>query len=187
MNQHAKTPVRHPSLGLARGTTVLRDYDDRWPGEFVREAEQLRSILGEVVVEIDHVGSTAVPGPVAKPVIDIAISFRDAAGVAEGTLRLHAAGYEGGDDMGDEGGIVFAKGPESRRTHFLHLVVADTGQWDRWLRFRDALRADEATRDAYAALKKDLAARFPLDRPSYLNGKAEFILATIAAHPSRSS
>jgi hypothetical protein len=50
-----------------------------------------------------------------------------------------------------------------------------------------SLRADEAKRDAYAALKKDLAARFPFDRPSYLNGKAEFILATIAAHPSRSS
>jgi GrpB-like predicted nucleotidyltransferase (UPF0157 family) len=92
VNQHANTPFGHPSLGLARGITVLRNYDDRWPGEFVREAEQLRSILGELVVQIEHLGSTAVPGLVAKPVIDIAISFRDAAGMAEGTLRLHAAG-----------------------------------------------------------------------------------------------
>lgn len=187
MDEYASTSLTHPSLGLARGTTVVRDYDCRWPGEFLREAEVLRSILSELVVAIEHVGSTAVPGLAAKPVIDIAISFRDGAGVAAGALRLHAAGYEGGGDMGDEGGIVFAKGPGSRRTHFLHLVEADTDQWHRWLCFREALRADEGKRNAYATLKTELAARFPFDRPSYVDGKAEFILATIAAHPSRSS
>jgi GrpB-like predicted nucleotidyltransferase (UPF0157 family) len=177
------TSQKHPSLGLARGTTVLRDYDDRWPGEFMSEAEALRSILGELVVAIEHIGSTAVPGLAAKPVIDIAIAFSGPAATAEAARRLHAAGYEGGEDMGDDGGIIFAKGLESRRTHILHLVEAGTDQWHRWLAFRDALRADEARRRAYVALKRDLAARFPLDRPSYVGAKAAFIRATIAARP----
>jgi GrpB-like predicted nucleotidyltransferase (UPF0157 family) len=172
----------HPSLGLARGTTVLRDYDDRWPEEFALEAARLRSILCASGAAIEHIGSTAVPGLAAKPVIDIAIALGDASAMTEARGRLRESGYEGGEDMGDEGGIVFARGPETRRTHFLHLVGAGSDQWLRYLAFRDALRADAGRRDAYAALKRDLAARYPRDRPSYVSGKAQFILSTIETH-----
>lgn len=73
-----------------------------------------------------------------------------------------------------------AKGPQSQRTHLLHLVELADPQWDRWLAFRDALRRDAALRQAYAALKLDLAARFSLDRASYADGKRAFIDETIA-------
>jgi GrpB-like predicted nucleotidyltransferase (UPF0157 family) len=75
---------------------------------------------------------------------------------------------------------VFAKGPASCRTLYLHLVGAGSDLWRRYLAFRDALRGDPIRRDRYSALKKDLASRFPLDRSAYQSGKQQFIEETIA-------
>jgi GrpB-like predicted nucleotidyltransferase (UPF0157 family) len=97
---------------------------------------------------------------------------------------LSAAGYEFRGDLGDDGGVVFAKGPESSRTHYLHLVPAGSVQWFDYVAFRDGLRENQTLRDEYAALKKELAARFPLDRPSYQKGKERFVEETLAASRS---
>jgi GrpB-like predicted nucleotidyltransferase (UPF0157 family) len=169
-----------PALGLRGGTTIVRAYDPRWQHEFEREAAILGSLLGELVSAIEHVGSTAVPGLAAKPVLDIAISFTDASRLAEARRRLNASGYEDRGDQGDHGGVVFAKGPASSRTHYLHLVEAGSDQWLRYLGFRDALRRDPLRRSRYEALKKRLAARFPRDRSSYQRTKGEFVEETLA-------
>jgi GrpB-like predicted nucleotidyltransferase (UPF0157 family) len=173
------TPEK-PPLGLRRGTTVVCAYDARWQHEFEREATALRSLLGELTSGVEHIGSTAVPGLAAKPVVDIAIAFAGETKLAEARGRLQDAGYEDRGDQGDDGGVVFAKGPRSSRTHYLHLVAADSDQWIRYLAFRDALRRDSTRRDQYEALKKRLATRFPLDRVSYTRAKNEFIEETLA-------
>lgn len=169
-----------PTLGLRRGTTAIRDYDPRWADEFRREQLLLRQTLGSLVSGVEHIGSTAVPGLAAKPVLDIAVALADPSAFAELRRRIEASGYEYRGDLGAEGGHVFARGPESARTHYLHVQDAGSDQWRNYLAFRDALRSDPAKRDAYAALKRDLARRFPLDRRSYLAGKAAFIQETLA-------
>jgi len=177
-------PSDEPVLGLRRGTTVVREYDPRWAEEFGREELLLRRALEELASGIEHVGSTAVPGLAAKPVLDLAVALVDPSTFAEVRRRLATCGYDYRGDLGSEGGHVFAKGPDSGRTHYLHLHDAGSDQWRRYLAFRDKLRTDQRTRDDYAALKRDLAERFPSDRRSYLAGKAAFIRETLARSPA---
>jgi GrpB-like predicted nucleotidyltransferase (UPF0157 family) len=178
-------PLREEPLGLPRGRALVREYDPRWASEFDMAAGALRVALGDSVQGIEHVGSTAVPGLPAKPVLDIAIGLPDGSTLGDVQSALEAAGYEYRGDLGDEGGLIFAKGTESARTHYLHVVAAASNQWRNYIVFREALRRHPELRDRYATLKKDLASRFPLDRPSYIAGKAEFITETIAFYRDR--
>jgi GrpB-like predicted nucleotidyltransferase (UPF0157 family) len=157
----------------------VRDYDPRWRDEYSREATALRDLLGQDAVQIEHVGSTAVPGLAAKPLIDIAVIFSDRTHLETARERLAATGYDDRGDVANDGGVIVAKGPPSGRTHTLHLVEVSDPQWRRWLTFRDRLRGDDDRRNEYAALKKELAARYPLDRPSYVAGKRDFIRETV--------
>lgn len=166
---------RHGAIGLRRGTLAVRDYDTRWPAEYEREKAVLTDLLNGVVERIEHVGSTAVVGLVAKPLIDIALGFSDRALLEEGRARLRTAGYDDRGDFGEEGGVVIAKGSESQRTHHLHLVLVQSDQWRRYLAFRDALRADPQLREEYAALKRRLDRNVRGNREAYQSGKGEFI------------
>ena len=168
-----------PPLGLQRGRAAVRAYDPRWPREFEREATALRALLG-AQVGIEHVGSTAVPGLAAKPLIDIAIGFADRAALDRGRDALRRAGYDDRGDFGDAGGVILAKGPESNRTHLLHLLESGSRQWHRYQAFRDALRADAGLREEYARLKERLAPTYWDDRQAYLEGKRPFIERTVA-------
>ena len=168
------------ALGLRRGTSVVREYDPRWAQEFAREELILRRALDALVSGIEHIGSTAVPGLAAKPVLDIAVALQDPSTFVEARHRLAVCGYEYRGDLGSEGGHVFTRGPETARTHYLHLQEAGSTQWRHYLAFRDMLRNDPVKRDEYAALKRDLALRFPNVRRSYLVGKATFIREALA-------
>jgi GrpB-like predicted nucleotidyltransferase (UPF0157 family) len=163
-----------PAIGLRRGSVVLREYDPRWADEFAEEAASLRELLGSDVL-VEHVGSTAVVGLPAKPLIDVALAFASREALEHGRERLIDAGYDDRGDFGDGGGVMVAKGPEENRTHVLHLVEQADHQWDRYLAFRDALRTDPALRDEYATLKRQLAAGYWADRDAYLHGKRPFI------------
>jgi GrpB-like predicted nucleotidyltransferase (UPF0157 family) len=162
------------SIGLRRGAVILRDYDPRWVDEFAQEAARLQALLGGHVL-IEHVGSTAVPGLPAKPLIDIALAFASRDALEDARDRLMGAGYDYRGDFGDRGGVILAKGPDGNRTHLLHLVERTDNQWDRYLAFRDALRADAALRDEYAATKQRLSAGYWDDREAYVEGKRPFI------------
>lgn len=153
---------------------IVRDYDSRWPLEYERERALLAQILKGVVERIEHVGSTAVAGLAAKPMVDIALGFADRALLDEGRARLLTAGYNDRGDLGEKGGVVVTKGPESDRTHILHLVIVQSDQWRRFVAFRDALRSDPVLREKYAALKRGLARDFPQNRDAYVDGKAAF-------------
>ncbi len=166
---------------------ALVEYDPRWPGLFAEEASHIRAALGEdLTVEIEHFGSTAVPGLAAKPVIDMLVAVRSLQEARQHAIpALEAMGYAYWPDDPAPDRLFFVKGlpPNGPRTHHIHMIERETFRdpknpaflfWDRLL-FRDYLRGhpDEAQR--YEALKRDLAARFSEDREAYTEGKTEYV------------
>ncbi len=168
-------------IGLERGTVRVVPPDDEWPVAFARERHCLCTRIGHLVLDIQHVGSTAVPGLAAKPIIDIAAAVASRADLPRCRPLLIALGYLDRGDRGRKGGYVFAKeSAPDVRTHHLHIVTIDDPQWANYLRFRDRLRADVALRTEYACLKRRLQGRFGCDRQGYTEAKDAFIRRVLA-------
>jgi GrpB-like predicted nucleotidyltransferase (UPF0157 family) len=162
-------------VGLGRGSVLLVPHRSEWRELFEEEAARLRSALGSGILRVEHVGSTAVDGMEAKPLIDMmaAVESLDEAGGLVAVLE--GMGYEHRGDGGVEGRIFLAKGPRSRRTHHLSLVEPTSDQWRRSLLFRDYLRTHPEAAEEYRDLKRGLARKYPEDRESYTAGKDRFI------------
>ena len=143
---------------------------------FEQERRVLQEHIGGHVLDIQRVGSTAVPGLNAKPIIDIAITVAAPAVIPACRPQLQDPGYIDRGDAGTEGGYLFVKecSPEVR-THYLHVVAIDDPQWRNYLRFRDILRADDRVRARYGEIKKILQEQFAQDRKAYTDGKIDFI------------
>jgi GrpB-like predicted nucleotidyltransferase (UPF0157 family) len=157
---------------------MIDDYDPRWPAQYARFAARIERVLGALAARVEHVGSTAVPGLAAKPVIDLDVVVAREADRQEAIRRLADLGYEHEGDLGITGREAF-RPPAGEARHHLYLMTAGAAELGRHLAFRDALRADPTLRDAYAALKRSLAERFPRDRAAYATGKSEFIAKVV--------
>ncbi|WP_315789914.1 GrpB family protein [Fischerella sp. JS2] len=157
---------------------VIAEYDPRWQIMFAEEAIRIWQVLGsDLVVEIEHIGSTAIPGLAAKPVIDIMVGVRSLEDAKQAIPVLEVLSYVYWRDDPRSGRMFFVKGmpPYGKcRTHHVHIVEAHGEFWQRKL-FRDYLRMHPEEAKRYEALKRDLVARFPTDREAYTNGKSEFI------------
>ncbi len=161
---------------------VIVKYDPHWSNMFEQEAAQIAEVLSrDLVVGIEHIGSTAVPGLAAKPIIDLLVivdSLVEAKQVA--VSPLEKLGYAYWLDNPDSQRMFFVKGlpPNSPRTHHIHIIESDSILRERLL-FRDYLRAhpDEAFR--YAQLKRHLAQQFATDREAYTSGKTEYVQSII--------
>lgn len=164
------------AIGLRSGAVVVAPYDPEWTDEFVAERARLAAALGGVACEIEHVGSTAVPGLAAKPVIDMLGGPPPESALEPYVRAFTGAGYEYRGEYGLPGREYFVRSDAAgARTHHLHLVVLGGGHWVRHLAFRDALRADAGARERYAALKHRLAAQHGDDRDAYTDAKSAFI------------
>ncbi len=151
------------------------DYNPIWPERFRAEARLIEDILAENLVQIFHIGSTSVPGLKAKPIIDIMPVVRSIEQVDGVTGQFEAIGYEAMGELGIPGRRYFRKGGENR-THQIHSFQYDNvGDITRHLAFRDYLRCRPDIGAAYAALKSELALRYPDDIGSYCNGKDAFV------------
>jgi len=156
-------------------------YDGCWLARFADEREALAKVLQPWLRgPIEHVGSTAVPGLAAKPVIDIMAGVETLEASRAAIERLETFGYCYAPYAADVEHW-FCKPSPALRTHHLHLVPVHSALWVARLSFRDALRADTELARAYAALKLELAARFRNDREAYTQAKAPFIRAVLAA------
>ena len=163
----------------------LSAYDSRWPGRAAEYASELRPVLAPWLLgAIEHVGSTAVPGLVAKPVIDLMAQVADVDVVvdqAAGALGELDWRYVPPEFDGRPWRRFLAKvSPDGqhRRAH-LHLMAPGAARWDQQLRFRDALRADPALRDRYAEVKSRLARAHADDRERYTEEKASFVTGVL--------
>ena len=155
-------------------------YDPAWSASYENEAALVLACLDHAPLRIAHMGSTAVPGLAAKPVIDIIVLVGDLDEVRPSILRLEDTGYSYWRDNPDKTKLFLVKGlpPAPTRTHHLH-VYTDAKEFDRRIRFRDALRERASLRADYAGLKHMLAERFACDREAYTAGKAEFIARAV--------
>ncbi|MFI5240769.1 MAG: GrpB family protein [Candidatus Saccharimonadia bacterium] len=160
------------NIGLRRGKVKLEPHNDGWSKSYQTEKQQLTKTLGHV--QIEHVGSTAIPGMKAKPIIDIAIPLLDLENVTKWIKPLESIGYwdKGKQDEMPERRF-FAKGPETERTVYLHVVTQ--AEFDRMTRFRDTLINNMDLRNQYSEIKEDLADKFPNNRQRYTKGKEQFI------------
>ena len=181
--RHADARHADARLGLERGVVRLAPYDPAWAAAFDAEAARIRGTLGpSLPLDVEHMGSTGVPGLAAKPVLDILAGYPPGADAAAYVAALVRTGYTHRGEQGIPGREFFRRGEP--RAYHVHLAVRGGAFWRDHLAFRDALRADAALRDAYAALKHDLARRFPRDREAYTDGKTAFVrdvLARLAA------
>jgi len=173
------------ALGLERGSVRLVTHQPGWAAAYRAAAEGVASVLADVrpAPRIAHVGATAVPGLPAKPIIDIAVGVADLAVVSECVAPLAGLGYTYLGDRAVREDHLFVRGPEHRRTVYLHIVHEGGEKWNAYLRFRDRLRADPELRDRYAEIKRDLARRYADHRPAYTAGKAA-IIEEILGRPS---
>lgn len=152
-------------------------YDPLWPTQFAEERMRLQAAIGQHVTAIEHIGSTAVVGLAAKPVLDMLVGLRalDDAPATYDALRVLRYVYvpEFEDTLPER--RYFRKATGSTRTHQIHMVEQGSPFWVRHLAFREYLRAHAEARDAYAALKYRLAAQYRNDRDAYTDAKTDFI------------
>jgi GrpB-like predicted nucleotidyltransferase (UPF0157 family) len=158
----------------------LAVYDPRWPQLFDGERKALQAVLEPWLKgPIEHIGSTAVPGLIAKPVIDIMAAVGALEESRGAIAAVRGLGYRYSPYRPD---LMhwFCKPGFSFRTHHLHLVPYTSALWTARIVFGDRLRADPGLAARYAELKRGLAASFEHDREAYTEGKGEFVERVLA-------
>jgi len=182
---------------MSPAPVVVVPYDPTWPAKFEALRTALASALGDVAWAIHHVGSTAVPGLPAKPILDVDVEIASREDLVECIRRLARLGYRPLGDLGIAGREAFERdGPDVPRDgrgrswpeHHLYVCASDAAELRRHLLLRDFLRANPARAAGYAALKQSLAARYREDREGYTRGKSDLIASMLAdavhAHPT---
>jgi GrpB-like predicted nucleotidyltransferase (UPF0157 family) len=163
------------------GTVVLVDYDPSWPTRFETARAELLAVLNPAPILIEHMGSTAVPGLMAKPVIDIIVQVADMQPIHDSIPTLASLGYEFRPAISMPERLFLRRyGAEGTRAFHLH-VHTDASDVKRHLIFRDLLRADDRLRRDYLALKTSLADQFRSEPHAYANAKNHFVDAAVLA------
>jgi GrpB-like predicted nucleotidyltransferase (UPF0157 family) len=163
---------------MARRMEVV-EYSDAWPARYAKEAEALRAALGAQVVRIHHVGSTAVPGLAAKPVIDILLEVRSVSDLDASSEVMRRLDYEPRGEFGIPGRRYYPKGGDCR-THHVHAFAVGDPQVERMLAFRDYLRAHPACAEAYAVVKRAASDAHLEDPEGYVASKHDYVEKTVA-------
>ncbi|UPV99815.1 GrpB family protein [Halorussus gelatinilyticus] len=162
-------------VGLERGTVELYPSDPEWRRHYEAEVRRLDAVAGDRLLEYEHVGSTAVEGLAAKPIIDLLAVVPDLDTARDLVPVLEAHGYEHRPNDDVPGRLFFAKGPRTDRTHYLSLTERDSDCYREAVAFREYLRSHPETAAAYEDLKRDLAEAHPDDRERYTAEKSEFV------------
>ncbi len=176
-------PSDWAGLGLEYGTVALTAARPEWAGIAERLAAAIEDELGGTAVCVEHVGSSAVPGLAAKPILDLAVGVTPGASSEHVRKSLEQMGFEFRGDAGDRGGLVFVleDRPRHRVVH-LHVVDRTGAQWRRYLAFRDLLLTSESARKGYERMKRRLAESFPSDRKAYTAAKQSVVSDLLGEH-----
>jgi len=161
------------TIGLEAGIVRLDKYSREWKILYEKEEKLLRDSVGECILDIQHIGSTSIPGMIAKPIIDIGMAianFEEGQKLIEPIEKL---GYQYKGENGIPRRHYFVKGDPT--THHLHIVEIDSNEWKKNIFFRDSLRKNKGLADGYIRIKTELAEKFKNDRLAYTEGKTDFV------------
>lgn len=163
-------------------SVTLHPYTLEWPASFLQRREELLSAFSPDTFFIEHIGSTAIPGMVAKPVIDILLGASSLSDIEEKIPSLEKLGYVYVSKYEREIPTrrYFVKSPPNSFRVHVHGVVLNSPTWQEHLRFRDALRANALLASEYATLKSHLAQTYADDKSAYTDAKAPFIRSAIS-------
>ncbi|WP_141432210.1 GrpB family protein [Bacillus sp. 03113] len=150
-------------------------YQEQWSFMFEEEANHLHHLFGDEIIDIYHIGSTAVNGLKAKPIIDIMPVVKDINKIDTFNMDMKSLGYEPKGENGIPNRRYFQKGGDNR-THHVHIYQEGDPNIERHLAFRDYLREYSVWRKIYSNLKEELAQKFPNDIESYIIGKEQLVL-----------
>jgi GrpB-like predicted nucleotidyltransferase (UPF0157 family) len=162
------------------GPSTIRvvDYDPSWPATFETLKSRVLQALGTLTVQVEHVGSTSVPGLAAKPIIDMDIVVAAPVDVPLAIEQLSTLGYVHRGNLGVEGREAFGN-PSGLPPHNLYLCAQGATALANHLTIRDYLRRNSAAAKTYGMLKKQLAETFPTDMDRYVHGKTDFLLGIL--------
>ncbi len=151
-------------------------YNPAWKHEFECEAEKIARALGEIAVSVLHIGSTAIPGIFAKPIIDFLLEVEELVKLDDKNSSMKELGYEAMGEFGIQGRRYFRKDNASGvRTNQVHAFKAGSSEVARHLAFRDYMIAHPLEAQAYSTLKQQLAREHSDDIEAYMDGKEMFI------------
>lgn len=169
-----KNEGRH--IGLKRGIVSLESYDVRWKVMAEETIALLKNILGSNVIDIQHVGSTAIKGIKAKPIIDIAVGVDSFEAIMKYNALLAQNGIVYREQEHDNQ-LLYVMGDfeQDTRTHHIHVVRWNEAEWNNYIRFRDYLNEHEEMALEYSELKERLSRKYRDDRVAYTEGKRKMI------------
>lgn len=166
------------ALGLVSGTLELHPYSEDWPRLFAEAKAQIEAVIGDYVLDIQHVGSTSVPGLMAKPILDIGIAVENFEEARRCVQPMEELGYTYRGENGIPRRHYFnLTDAEDRRIslHHVHMNEVTSHDWRAQIAFRDALRQDDQLRDGYAELKTNLVKSHDGARLVYTDSKTGFV------------
>ncbi len=166
MNQEFRLPIRVRVVA----------HDPTWKHDYEEAAEQIVRALGDMVVSLHHIGSTAIPGIFAKPIIDVLLEVGDSVRLDDKSSAMEQLGYEAMGEFGIPGRRYFRKDTASgTRTRQVHAFASGSTEIERHLAFRDYMIARPVEAQEYSQLKQGLAREHPDDIKAYMDGKDLFI------------
>jgi len=168
-------------LGLDKSEVRLSPHNPTWPVLGEEECAAVAALLEDVADVVVHVGSTAVPGLEAKPILDIVAAVDDRVTIDDVVTRLCADGtytYDG--DRREDGGLLFVRGDGAVRSVHVHVVGKSSRAWLSYLQFLALLRDDAAARERYQSAKRELARTFANDREGYTTAKSAVVEELLA-------
>ena len=155
---------------------IVLPYDEGWKQDFLKIKQELQDALGQLAIDIEHVGSTSVEGLSAKPIIDIDVVIEDNTVLKDAVAALERAGYEHEGNLGIPGREAFRyEGKEHLRTHHLYVCPKDSPELKRHIAFRDHLRSHPEAVKEYSRIKEEGAKLYPYDIDSYIEYKSPLI------------
>ncbi len=162
-------------IGLKRGTVKLVKHNLKWQQNFKREEKKLRKVFGRDALEIQHIGSTAISGILAKPIIDIVLIVSSLQKAKHYEKKLEEIGYKIKKNDTKKERLFFTQGTEKKRTHYLHIGEIGSGYAEDMILFRNYLRKHKSTAKKYSELKESLANEYQNMREIYTAKKEKLV------------